>query len=65
MPLSVIQDNLWQLSEPAVTVDPTVAHRFTGLQLYELSAKRVSAVKKIQQNHQREKGHLDKPTLGK
>jgi hypothetical protein len=63
MPLSV--SNYVSFPKPALTVDPTVARRFAGLQLMRIIGETRSPVKKIQQNHRREKGHLDKPTLRK
>jgi hypothetical protein len=63
MPLSV--SNYVSFPRPALTVDPTVARRFAGLQLMRIIGETRSPVKKIQQNRQREIGHLDKPTLRK
>jgi hypothetical protein len=63
MPLSVSNDV--SFPKPALTVDPTVARRFAGLQLMRIIGETRSPVKKIQQNRQREIGHLDKPTLRK
>jgi hypothetical protein len=61
MPLSV--SNYVSFPRPALTVDPTVARRFAGLQLMRIIGETRSPVKKIQQNRQHEIGHLDKPTL--
>ena len=61
MPLSVQPCNFQSLR----IVDPTMARRFAGVQLMRIIGEAHSAVKKIQQNHQREIGHLDKPTLRK
>jgi hypothetical protein len=47
MPLSV--SNYVSFPKPALTVDPTVARRFAGLQLMRIIGETCSPVKKIQQ----------------